>query len=197
MPSTGPSALPAEGLRLPPSYRDDEKKPLDPPPAYESLTPRAQARLGGQAPIRPPADTEDTVHFLTPEDTLSSLSLAYRVPQDVLRKHNSLFSDSLLVARKFVLIPRSYYDGPPLSSPPDPEQEERKNKVRRWMVTTKCAEYSMAQLYLKGSQWDLDMAVEAFRADEQWEKDHPMDGKGKQKNRSRRGFGSSLVGQLS
>jgi len=195
--STGPSALPAEGLRLPPSYKDDEKRPHDPPPAYDSLTPNTQA-VSGQTVIRPPENTEDTVHFLSSEDTLQSLSLAYRVPQNVLRRHNNLFSDSLLLARKFVLIPRSYYDGPPLSSPPDPEEEERKNKVRKWMMRTKCAEYSMALLYLKGSQYDLDIAVESFKADEQWEKEHPMDNsKGKHKDRPHRRFGSSLVGQLS
>lgn len=65
------------------------------------------------------------------------------------------------------------------------------------MVATKCAEYNMAQLYLKGSHWDLNMAIEAFEADEQWEKDHPMAGKGKHKDQRKRSFGSSLVGQLS
>lgn len=196
--STQPSALPAEGLRLPPSYRDNEdgRKTIDLPPAYDSLLPRNGA-IPSQSAIRPPEHTEDTVHFLSPDDTLHSLSLAYRVPQDVLRKHNHLFSDSLLTARKFLLIPRSYYDGPPLSTPPDPEEEERKNKVRRWMIATKCAEYNMAQLYLKGSQYDLEIAIEAFKADEQWEKDHPMAGKGKQKDaHQRKRFGASLTGQL-
>ena len=193
--SSEPTALPAEGLRLPPSYRDDEQKHrIDLPPAYDTLS-----RPGHSvAAVRPPEDTEDTVHFLSPDDTVHSLSLAYKVPHDVLRKHNALYSDSLLVARKFMLIPKDHYDGPPLSTPPDPEEEERKNKVRRWMVATKCAEYNVAQLYLKASSYDLNAAVEAFRADEQWEKDHPMAGKGKGKDRSsRRSFGSSLVGQLS
>ena len=65
------------------------------------------------------------------------------------------------------------------------------------MIATKCAEYSMAQLYLKGSQYDLEIAIEAFKADEQWEKDHPMAGKGKQKDaHQRKRFGASLTGQL-
>lgn len=196
--STEPSALPAEGLRLPPSYRDNEdtRRSLDLPPAYDTIS-QARNLLNPAPSARPPEDTEDTVHFLSPEDSIHSLSLAYKVPQDVLRKHNALFSDSLVVARKFVLIPAKYYTGPPLSTPPDPEEEERKNKLRRWMVSTKCADYSMAQLYLKASQYELEAAVEAFKADEQWEKDHPMKSNGKNKERSRRGFGSSLVGQLS
>lgn len=66
------------------------------------------------------------------------------------------------------------------------------------MVATKCPEYKMAQLYLKGSHFDLEIAIEAFKADEQWEKDHPLKGKGKQNDRAgRRVFGPSLVGQLS
>ena len=195
--SSAPSALPAEGLRLPPSYRDNDSRALDLPPAYDSLPSRQYALGSVSSPVRPPEDTEDTVHFLIPEDSLHSLSLAYRVPQDVLRRHNALFSDSLLIARKFVLIPQAYYTGPPLSNPPDPEEEERKNKLRRWMVATKCPEYNVAQLYLKGSQYDLEVAIEAFKADEQWEKEHPLDAKGEHKGKPRRSFGASLVGQLS
>lgn len=197
--SSQPTALPAEGLRAPPSYRDNEDstRALDLPPAYDTLSSNSYAIGSVSSPVRPPENTEDTVHFLMPDDSIHSLSLAYQVPKDVLRKHNALFSDSLLIARKFVLIPRAYYSGPPLSTPPDPEEEERKNKVRRWMVATKCPEYNVAQLYLKGSSYDLEIAVEAFKADEQWEKDHPFQGKGKEAQRSRRSFGSSLVGQLS
>jgi len=65
------------------------------------------------------------------------------------------------------------------------------------MVATKCAEYNMAQLYLKASNYDLEIAIEAFKADEQWEKDHPMQGKGKQTDRPKRRIGSSLASQLS
>lgn len=193
--SSEPTALPAEGLRLPPTYRDGDssaRATRDPPPAYEAVPRRP---IVSAYTIQPPEDTDDTVHFLSPDDTLHSLSLAYDVPHDILRKHNSLYQDSLLIARKFLLIPHQYYTGPPLSTPPDPEEEERKNKVRRWMVATKCAEYNMAQLYLKGCGYDLDIAVQAYRADEQWEKDHPL--KGKNKEPSRRRFGSGLVGQLS
>lgn len=196
--SSEPSALPAEGLKLPPSYREDERPGrTDPPPAYDSLAAQSSNGNGQHATVRPPENTEDTIHFLSPDDSVQSLSLAYRLPQDILRKYNALFSDSLLTARKFILIPRAYYNGPPLSCPPDPEEEERKNRVRRWMMATKCAEYNMAQLYLKASSYELDAAIEAFKADEQWEKEHPMEGKAKQKSPSRRRFGSSLVGQLS
>lgn len=197
--SSEPSALPAEGPRLPPSYGDNESgsRPPDLPPAYDTLPPRTLLS-GSPSTIRPPENTEDTLHFLSPDDTLHSLSLAYEVPQSILRKHNNIFSDSLLVARKFILIPASHYNGPSLSTPLDPEEEERKNRVRRWMMATKCPEYKMAQLYLKGSQYNLEIAIEAFKADEQWEKDHPIKGKGKQVGHSgRRLFGSSLAGQLS
>jgi hypothetical protein len=67
------------------------------------------------------------------------------------------------------------------------------------MVATKCAEYNVAQLYLKGSDYNLEIALEAFKADEDWEKNHPLEGngKGRAKPRSRFGRGGSLSGQLS
>ena len=119
---------------------------------------------------------------------MPSLSLAYGIPLLVLRTHNKVHSDQLLAARKWILIPKAHYTGPPLSTPPDPSEEERKNKLRRWMIATKCADYNVAILYLKGSNYNLEMAVEAFKADERWEKDHPMKGKGKARNR----YGGSL-----
>lgn len=110
--------------------------------------------------------------------------------------HNKLHSDQLLAARKWVLIPSSHYNGPALSTPPDAEEEERKNKLRRWMVATKCADYNVAILYLKGSDYDLDAAIGAFKADERWEKDHPMKGKGNARTNRQSGT-VGLNGQLS
>ena len=141
-----------------------------------------------------PPETDDVVHYLDPDDSIPSLSLAYQVPVRILRAHNGVYSDNLLAARKWVLIPSSHYQGPPLSSPPDPAEEERRNKLRRWMVATKCPDYDVAILYLKGSEYDLETAVEAFRADEQWEKEHPM--KGKQRARPGQRTSSGMIGQL-
>jgi hypothetical protein len=197
--SSGPSALPKEGLRLPPSYTKTSVARLrhdSPPPSYDES---AASGRRTEHNTEPPEDTEDTVHFVSSDDTIQSISLAYAVPLQVLRQHNGVYSDQLLAARKWILVPRSHYQGPPLSTPPDPEEEERKTKVRRWMVATKCVDYSVAQLYLKGSDYNLVIAVEAFKADEEWEKNHPLDGKGKDRGgqRSRFGRGGSLVGQLS
>jgi hypothetical protein len=175
--SSKPTALPKAGLRLPPSYASTSTiLGEDLPPSYASVA--ALSANGSKPP-----ETEDVVHFLDAEDTMPSLSLAYGVPLPVLRAHNKVHSDQLLVARKWVLVPKSHYSGPPLSNPPDPEEEERKNKLRRWMVATKCADYDVATLYLKGSDYNLGISIEAFKADERWEKDHPMKGKGKPRNR--------------
>jgi len=84
------------------------------------------------------------------------------------------------------------------------EEEVRKAKVRRWMVACKVAEYDIALLYLKQANYDLDAAIEAYKADERWEREHPMEGsssKGKGKNRQSNGkrrFGASsgLTDQL-
>ncbi|KAK5047473.1 hypothetical protein LTR84_006569 [Exophiala bonariae] len=211
--SSGPSALPPDGLRLPPSYSKSGPETSggeggeDAPPAYDELSSRTQMqqrRVDGQSQnTAPPSqeETEDTVHFVGLDDTLASLSIAYGVPAAVLRAHNNVFSDGLITARKWVLIPRSHYDGPPLSVPPDPDEEERKTKLRRWMVATKCADYAVATLYLKASDYQLDVAVQAFKADEEWERRNPLEGQGKgkekEKRRSRLGRGGSLAGQLS
>lgn len=59
--------------------------------------------------------------------------------------------------------------------------------------------YDVAVLYLHQSNYDLDMAVEAYLADEKWEKEHPMEGFSKGENSSgRRKFGmrTGLTGQL-
>ncbi|KAL6252762.1 hypothetical protein RBB50_000481 [Rhinocladiella similis] len=221
--SSGPSALPKDGLRLPPSYsktpistcRDGSPPPPPPPPSYDEATvisqrsPRRRTDLVNVSATNasPPSDTEDTIHHVNGlDDTLASLSVAYNVPVPVLRQHNNLYSDTLLAARKWVLIPRSHYAGPALSTPPDPEEEERKTKLRRWMVATKCPDYGVATLYLKGADYDLDIAVQAFRADEEWERNHPLrhGGTGKAKSSrgpssrlSRAGGTSTLSGQLS
>lgn len=152
-----------------------------------------------------PQDTDDTIHHVSSTDTLSGLSLAYQVPQAVLRRHNNLYSDTLLTARKWVLIPSTHYSGPSLSTPPDPAEEERKVKVRRWMVATKCADYRVAELYLKGADGDLDAAVTVYKDDEEWERKNPLKGRDRQqssssssyRSRSTSAFAAGLVGQLS
>lgn len=124
---------------------------------------------------------EDTLHFLHPtDDTIASLSLRYRVPAPVLRAHNKLPADHLLAARRTLLIPGSHYPaarGSLRPRPVDGEAEEaRKAKVRRWMVACKCADYDVAELYLAQAGHDLGLAVEAFRADEEWERRNPLEG---------------------
>jgi hypothetical protein len=59
------------------------------------------------------------------------------------------------------------------------------------MVATKCAEYDVAVLYLKGADYDLDIAVRAYRDDEEWERNDPLREGGK---RRRRGLGSGRAG---
>jgi hypothetical protein len=63
----------------------------------------------------------------------------------------------------------------------------------------------VALLYLQQADYNLEMAIEAYKADEQWEKEHPMQAikKGKAKatqdGGKRRWFGGSaggLAGQI-
>lgn len=41
--------------------------------------------------------------------------------------------------------------------------------------------YDVALLYLQQAKYDLDSAIEAYQADERWEKEHPMEGSSKGK----------------
>ena len=204
--SSAPTALPAAGLREPPAYSsrpaspsksvlDAEKNEQRDPPPYASLSARriSDTRQSNADPAKRPPDV---THHLRPEDTITSLSLLYRVPPQVLRSHNNIFTDSLLAARKTALIPGTHYQGPSLSSTPvlSEEEEEKQRKIRRWMMGTKCAEYDVAVLYLGQCNWNLEGAIEGFQADERWEKENPMKGKGKIKGKKNVGVG--LTGQL-
>lgn len=77
--------------------------------------------------------------------------MRYNVPIQVLRKHNNITSDHLLLARRAILIPGAYYQGESLSARPvEGEEEERKKViVRKWMVACKVAEYVLS--ILKGA----------------------------------------------
>jgi hypothetical protein len=93
---------------------------------------------------KPEEDTPDVLHFVDPQhDSITSLSLQYGVPASALRKSNAIFADKLLSARRTVLIPGEFYKGGVSLSPRPIEGEEeeiRKGKVRRWMVTCKVPE---------------------------------------------------------
>jgi hypothetical protein len=135
-----PSLLP-QGLKDPPAYSaiDDRINQnnitRDEPPAYSRHTAVSTSEKEEQA--------EDVLHFLTPNDSIQSLSLAYGVPANALRKTNNVYADNLLQGRKTILIPGEYYKGRVSLSPQPLESEEeelRKQKIRRWMVGCKVAE---------------------------------------------------------
>jgi len=144
--SSEPSLLP-QGLKDPPAYSSlEEKQPLsdskhaedDDLPAYSASDSRPMMSEKSRDEPAP-----DVLHFVTPNDTPQSLSLAYAIPLNALRKTNNLFADHLLQGRKTVLIPGEYYKGGVSLSPQPLESEEeeiKKNKIRRWMVTCKVSE---------------------------------------------------------
>lgn len=145
--TTEPSLLP-QGLRDPPAYStlDNQIPPKaqtngadDEPPPYSSHRPLHPAPE--KTTDHEPA--QDVLHFLTPNDSIHSLALAYGVPMNVLRKTNNVHSDRLLQGRRTILIPGEYYKGG-ISLSPRPfegeEEEARKQKVRRWMVGCKVVE---------------------------------------------------------
>ncbi|KAJ4288471.1 hypothetical protein N0V90_011707 [Kalmusia sp. IMI 367209] len=190
--SVVPSPLP-QGLRDPPAYSppvkgtaNDEPPPYSAHPTLQSLPEKSKDSLALNA--------SDVLHFVDPNnDTISSLSLRYGVPADALRRTNGLYADHLLAARRTILIPGEYYKGGVSLSPRPLEGEDeeiRKGKVRKFMV----------------GYYNLEEAIAAYKADERWERENPLEAakKGKAKmpqNHGRRkwgfgGSGGSLTGQI-
>ncbi|KAG8528830.1 uncharacterized protein KY384_006519 [Bacidia gigantensis] len=192
--SSKASALPSHGLREPPAYAPP-KTPKgsfenEQPPAYSISEQRTPPTEKGRE------QCEDTLHFLDlSQDTIPSLALRYKVPQIALRRKNNLFADHLLAARKTILVPGEFYKGGVSLSPKpleDEEEELRKSKIRRWMVTTKNPDYDMALLYLQQAEYKLDAAVESYVADERWEREHPLESSSRGKSARRRQFGIGI-----
>ena len=140
--ATGPSPLPPQGLRDPPTYSppdelqtDDELPPYS---AHNALPPPPEKSKAN------PENAPDVLHFVDQNnDSISSLSLRYGVPPDALRRTNNLFADHLLAARRTVLIPGEYYKGVVSLSPRPLEGEEeemKKTKLRKFMVRCKVVE---------------------------------------------------------
>jgi hypothetical protein len=101
------------------------------------------------------------------------------VPTAVLRRKNNITSDHLLLGRRTVIIPGEYYKGGISLSPRPVEGEEeelRKGKIRRFMVACKASDYDMAVLYLEQTGYDLNTAIDAYIADDEWETTHPAAG---------------------
>jgi len=201
--ATGPSALPPQGLRDPPTYSPPGEQVDDELPPYSAGSalqpPSEKSRTDAQ-------DAPDVLHFVDPNnDSILSLSLRYGVPADALRRTNNLYADHLLAARRTVLIPGEFYKGGVSLSPRPLEGEEeeiKKTKLRKFMVKCKVAEYDVALLYLEQASYNLEQAITAYKADEDWEKTHSLEaakkGKAKESQSSGRrkwGFGG-LTGQL-
>ncbi|GAP91047.1 hypothetical protein SAMD00023353_1502220 [Rosellinia necatrix] len=174
------------GLRDPPSYTSSAYTAstafdLSPPP-YTPTPPtdlKLQGPLNEKSALQSDESAEDILHFLNhAHDSINSLSLLYGVPASALRRANNIASDHLIFGRRTVVIPGQYYKGG-VSLSPRPiegeEEERRKAKIRRWMVSCKVHEYDVALLYLEQAGYDLQMATDAYFADEEWERTHPAD----------------------
>ncbi|KAK1058837.1 hypothetical protein LTR74_013064 [Friedmanniomyces endolithicus] len=194
--TTEPSLLP-QGLRDPPAYSSLGEHGVPPPPE-RARTANDEDKLpaySAHQPVQPPSEKRreeeqapDVLHFLTPTDSLHSLALAYNVPINALRRANNVFSDHLIQGRRTVIIPGEFYKGGVSLSPQAPEGEEeemKRGRVRKWMVACKVAEYDVALLYLQQAEWELETAIEAYREDERWEKEHPLEAKAKAKKGKR------------
>ncbi|KJR86400.1 uncharacterized protein SPSK_02667 [Sporothrix schenckii 1099-18] len=203
------------GLKAPPPYRRfgagastsaDAQPSTDeaPPPYSTNNAPNNNATSSPSSPSSPSFPSEKdagpVLHYLDHDrDSIASLSLRYNVPAAQLRQANRLAADHLLQARRVIQIPSSAHAALTSLSPQPVESEaegRRKAAIRRFMVACKVSDYDLAVLYLEQTAWrgedaelgydyDLRAAVEAFQADEQWERSHPVEA-AKQKADARR-----------
>ncbi|WPJ63068.1 hypothetical protein SMAC4_13617 [Sordaria macrospora] len=170
-----PSSSPPPYSTIPSTTTAPTTTPQDPKTEEDHKTP-------------PEKKIPDTIHHLSPTDTLPSLSLRYSIPLPALLSYNNLplfslstsssplhsSSSALLFARghRTILIPGEYNpSGVSLSPHPveSAEETEKKKKIRKWMMSTKVADYDVAVLYLEGNGWDTEKAVEALKDDEREE----------------------------
>ncbi|KAK4668078.1 uncharacterized protein QC764_702050 [Podospora pseudoanserina] len=182
---------PYSSLHLPPAYT-----PLSSSSSSSSSRPVPKLK---QPPPQEEEEEEDILHFLTPHDSIPSLSLLYNLPPSLLRSYNSLPTDSLLHARRTLLIPASHLPKGAISHSPRPyegeEEEARKGKIRRWMVATKEHDYDIAVTYLEGAGYDFHEAVGRYSDDVRWERENPMR-KGDVMKQGKRKVVRGLVGGL-
>ncbi|ESZ97596.1 hypothetical protein SBOR_1997 [Sclerotinia borealis F-4128] len=167
------------------------------PPSYESLHHHPHISSPSSPPYpqkpqtqpQPQPQPEDPLHYLNhATDSMTSLSLRYNIPLDILRRKNGITSDHLLSAKKTVRIPREWCNTSVSLSPGPVEGEEelrRKGCVRRFMVGCKVAEYDIAVLYLEQANYDLELAMGVYKDDERWERDNPILDKGKGKGKTK------------
>jgi hypothetical protein len=160
---------PASTRILPPSYAAEASSSAALPPEY--TTSETKGKLEA---------VDDVIHFIRATDTLPGLALLYNVPPIVLRSHNRLWSDHLLVARSAIAIPASHYQGES-HSPAAEEGNDKKCLLKRFQITTKCVDVKMAEAYLDAAGGRLEEAVDAWRGDEGWVRE--------QEERERRGKG--------
>ncbi|KAM7215704.1 hypothetical protein V8F06_008898, partial [Rhypophila decipiens] len=155
------------------------------PPSYDLINADQKNKTSSSSSDQDEENEDEPIlHFLNhPNDTIQSLSLRYSIPAQTLRSFNRLSSDHLLLARQTILIPRhqpnkSHQMKKMKSLSPAPvnseEEQIRRNKIRRWMVTCKVHDYDVAVLYLEQAGYDIEAATEAYFADEAWERDHPF-----------------------
>lgn len=142
------------------------------PPSYDESPESAPSATALAEKPAPEAISGEVIHYVRPEDTVDGICLSYGIPTAIFRKHNRLFSDNLLIARRTVLIPAGYGSG--ASNSPTPQngaEEQRKVQVKRFQLTTKCIEYKVAEWYLREAHWSLEDALMRWSDDDEWERE--------------------------
>lgn len=103
-------------------------------------------------------------HVVLPHDTLQGVCLRYKISARVLRKHNSIFGDTLSSC-EVLRIPTAHFRPGDLHML---QTDAPEVKVQVVVNRTKLPALE-ARLYLEDHDWDVEAAVKACVEDDQWE----------------------------
>lgn len=198
------------------SVNPDDLPPYAPPQASTSSAPALPSPAPEKPDYKPSQEQEDSngIHYIQPSETLQGIAFSYGVKPSQLITLNKLplavlsTQPSLLHTRSFLLLPAGVQSRAP--DPHDaPDVAYYKSVLRRFQMASKCADPSVADVYVKAAfekkQQELDFiranqearmgqggihqhlqqtvpeqggeledALEAFRLDEKWEREHPQ-----------------------
>jgi len=121
-------------------------------------------------------DSEYFKHQVSLTDTLSGLSLKYKVSVEEIKSANKLRKQEELYTRRELLIP---YRGQSLEDSLSEEERKKYNQdmkiayIKRFRRATNSHSDSEAKYYLKSNAWCLELAIQEHKEDSSWERQFP------------------------
>jgi len=128
------------------------------------------------APTAPPLTNETPnpspfiKHEVRDTDTLPGIALKYNTTTQAIKQLNKLASDHVFT-RRYLYIPHDGQTPLPEQTPDEvSETTVRRRLLKDFMKASKISSKEEAEYYLDESDWNLEMALEVYQKDIEWEK---------------------------